>query len=261
MFGYYKCWVYVLKVIPTDSFYIGYTSDLKTRLDAHRKGRGHKATSSGQVKLIETVECHSGTARLTEKRKTLEYIEKYGRDRVVGHVFAIKRKSGTPTSKESKSPIFIDDFSSLIYDAEREEGIQCCGECIHFDNPDHCCMLLGVGVFDYHSCPFWSSGTWGETRDEIAERAKMEAESWFTEDTPELVKSLFQKGCYIDQIRKKVFPSFDQRKPYTAYSTQKKLVDNFILTSLGFTDEETKWEKYKDALKIIHSKNGGSRYP
>ena len=90
--GGYKCWVYVLKIVPTNSFYVGFTSDLQTRLDAHRKCRGHKATRFGPLELVEVTECDSDTALELEKAKTLEYIERYGEDQVVGYRFTFKKK-------------------------------------------------------------------------------------------------------------------------------------------------------------------------
>lgn len=256
MWGY-KCWVYVLRVVTTDSFYIGFTSNLDTRLDAHRKGQGHKATSSGRLELVEVIECYSNTAREIEKTKTLEYMEKYGKDRVVGHRFTFKKRS-KQEEREEHQP-FREEQSIIQYSEENGEYFRVCRECIHFDNPDHHCTLLDETTLGPYTCVFWSSGLWGETWEKIEENATKEAESWFTPECADSVRELFGRGCRLEQIRDRAFPDLDQQKPYTGYMTQKDLVNDFILRSIGIPKGENEWDEYHDLREEVRDRIGGNR--
>lgn len=258
MWGY-KCWVYVLRVTSIDSFYIGFTSDLETRLDAHRKGRGHKATRIGPLELLEAVECTNNTARDIEKRKTLEYIEKYGTDRVVGHRFSCQK--GLKQEQKQEHPAFQEMQSLIQYAEEDGEYFRVCRECIYFDNPDHNCTLLDETTLGPNTCVFWSSGLWGETLKEIADNAIKEAESWFTPECAGIVRKLFGSGCRLEQVRDRAFLDLDQQKPYTAFMTQKDLVNDFILRSIGIPKCEDEWDEYDRIRNKVTDRVGGNRCP
>jgi len=253
----YKCWVYVLRVVSNDSFYVGFTSDLETRLDAHRKGRGHDATRIGPLELVEVVECDSETAREIEKTKTIECIEKYGTDRVVGHRFSIKKKPTKKRSAEERQP--VREIQSIISYAEDDEYFRVCEECIHFDNPDHHCTLLDETTLGSCTCIFWSSGLWGESLEEIEENATKQAQKWLTAECADIVRELFGRGCVMEQIRNKAFPNLDQQKPYTAYVTQKGQANDFILRSLGIPKGKDEWDAYNRLREEVRGRIGDNQ--
>ncbi|MBY8997831.1 MAG: hypothetical protein KGD60_08860 [Candidatus Thorarchaeota archaeon] len=47
-----------------------------------------------------------------------------------------------------------------------------------------------------------------------------------TPECADAVRELFGRGCRLERIRDRVFPNLDQQKPYTAFMTQKELVNN-----------------------------------
>jgi len=86
-------YVYVLGMPEAGHFYVGMTSDIKTRIDAHWKGRGHEWTKGkGRLKLVEITPCDSERAPILEREKTLEYIECFGSNNVRGSRFGFKKK-------------------------------------------------------------------------------------------------------------------------------------------------------------------------
>jgi predicted GIY-YIG superfamily endonuclease len=250
----YKCWVYVLKVVSADSFYVGFTGNLEERLDAHRKGRGHRATSSGHLELVEVVECDSDTAREIERTKTLEYVEKYGKDRVVGHMFSFKKRS-KPKEREERAS--VREVHSIIHHGEEDgEYFRVCRECIHFDNPGHICTLLDEPTLGPYSCVFWSSGLWGESYDAIEKNATKMAESWFTLACADIIRALFEKGCPMYKIHERAFPELSQQKPYTAYRTQKVLANDFVLRNLGISKSEDEWTEFDRLQEEVKGRVG-----
>jgi predicted GIY-YIG superfamily endonuclease len=85
-------YVYVLEMPEIGHFYIGMTGEIKTRLDAHWKRRGHKWTKGkGRLKLVEIIPCDRESASIIEKEKTLEYIEQHGSDKVRETRFTFKK--------------------------------------------------------------------------------------------------------------------------------------------------------------------------
>ncbi len=201
--------------------------------------------------LVEVTECDSDTALELEKAKTLEYIERYGEDQVVGYRFTFKKKLYEKQEKESR----LDRATlSIIQSCEDiEENLRICEECIHFDNPDLTCTLFDEVTVRFNTCIFWSNGLWGETLDEIRENAIREADSWFNTECAETVRNLFGNRHVLDQIRTKGFPHLAQQKPYTAYMVQKDLVNDFILRSLGIPKGEDEWNEYHELRKEVRN--------
>jgi predicted GIY-YIG superfamily endonuclease len=253
----YKCWIYVLKVLPTNSYYVGFTSNLEERLDAHRKGRGHKATRFGPLELVEVVECESDSVYELEKAKTLEYIEKYGKDKIVGYRFSFKKRKKQEDRAEHPPPPAT--YSLIRYGEDDEEYFRVCRECMHFDYSDHKCTLLDETTLGPYTCVFWSTGLWGESWDEIADNATRQTAPWFTPERADLVRTYFERGCRIYQIFEVVFPELAVKKPYTAFRTQKDLVYDFIYRSVGIPKGEDEWDEYEKRHEKIRERVGSNR--
>lgn len=86
-------YVYVLEMSKVGHFYVGLSSEIKTRINAHWKGRGHEWTKGkGPLKLVEVIPCDSETAPILEREKTLEYMGRFGPNKVRGTRFPSKKR-------------------------------------------------------------------------------------------------------------------------------------------------------------------------
>jgi predicted GIY-YIG superfamily endonuclease len=76
----YPC-VYILK-LEQDNWYVGITYNLNLRMAQHWSGQGAKFTKLYKPTSIEAVVYPA--SKEIENQKTLEYMEKYGREKVRG---------------------------------------------------------------------------------------------------------------------------------------------------------------------------------
>lgn len=77
--------LYVLK-LENDCYYIGMSHNLNNRLSQHIQGKGSKWTKINKFVSVEKV-VFPANEKGIENRVTLEYIAKYGSDKVRGGSF------------------------------------------------------------------------------------------------------------------------------------------------------------------------------
>ncbi|ARA72275.1 hypothetical protein BNJ_00463 [Kaumoebavirus] len=76
--------IYVLR-LEGDNYYVGITINLRQRLKKHIKGKGSKWTA--KHKFVELVETRLDGTTETENSTTVEYIDKFGWEKVRGGYF------------------------------------------------------------------------------------------------------------------------------------------------------------------------------
>jgi len=76
-----KNYIYVLRLIE-DRYYIGRTSNILIRIEQHFKGEGSIYTK--EYKPIKVIEINEEETKYDEETKTIEYMERYGWEKVRG---------------------------------------------------------------------------------------------------------------------------------------------------------------------------------
>ncbi len=97
-------WVYVLR-LSGERYYVGYTEQLTGRLDDHFKGSPQSAAWTRMYKPLDVVLVVKGGDRALESQLTLNYMRKFGWERVRGGQY-VRAQLPIPHEFEDKNSCF-----------------------------------------------------------------------------------------------------------------------------------------------------------